>query len=138
MINSVSRRNFLKTTFVSVGAVFAYSIAGTRLLANSVKQVLFSTNKGRGGCDKCEKAIAKMLNDKAKKQELEKLFAGKGMVTFYVRNQKRRKLSSGVNIAVGHCARKITRESSCFIDGCKKEINSTLIFNEIKKHLKAN
>jgi hypothetical protein len=49
MINSVSRRNFLKTTFVGVGAVFAYSIAGTRLLANSVKQVLFSTNKGRGG-----------------------------------------------------------------------------------------
>jgi len=137
MENQISRRNFLKTTCLGAGVVLAYSITGSTLMASSAEKVSFSVDKAKGGCDKCEKAIADILKDKTKKMELEKIFAGKGKVTFYVRHQRRRKLPSGVNIAVGHCAKNLKRQTSCFIDGCKKEIKSDALFNDIIKKFKS-
>jgi hypothetical protein len=137
MENRISRRHFLEKTCIGAGILLTYTISGNSLFADSTSNVSFSVDKGRGGCNKCEKAISDILNDKTKKMELEKIFAGKGKVTFYVRHQKRRKLPSGINIAVGHCTRDIKRQTSCFIDKCGKTITSESLLSTLKKQFKA-
>jgi len=138
MNNKLCRRTFLKASLLSAGTILAYSLSIQNLFAKAkakVKKTLkFSINKSKGGCNRCENAINGILNNKLKKDKLEKMFANRENVTFFVRRQKRRKLPKCVKISVGNCARSLRSKSDLYIKGCTKEITTKYVFQEIENH----
>lgn len=139
MDKNFGRRTFLKISLISAGTILAYSLPINALFAKAkakVKKIIKFTinNKAKGGCNRCEDAINGILNNKFKKDKLEKMFANRESVTFFVRRQKRRKLPKGVKISVGTCARSLRSKSDLYIKGCTKEITTKYVFQEIENH----
>jgi hypothetical protein len=131
MNTDLSRRKFIKAGILGAGTVLTWTIFTDDVLAGGGSRVRFSTKKAKGGCTRCEKAIAEMLKDKDKRAEIENLFPAKSKVVFYVRRQKYRTRVAENAIAVGHCARALRSKADVFVNGCTKQINSNFVYKTI-------
>ena len=132
MQRKIRRRDFIK--FCAAGSCWTLILGGGNLLggdATGAGRVAFRTRIGTGGCSQCETAIKLMLMGE-RSDELEKLFAGREEVVFYVRRHADDTKPDINSIAVGDCTASLASHSIMHIKGCRDKIKPTYIFKKIR------
>lgn len=133
MNSKLSRRDFIKSGLIGAGTVLTWTVLTNE--AHAGTGVRFSVKQGKKGCQRCPTSVKKMLKDKAKRAELEKLFPDKSKVVFYVRRHKSSTKVAENAIAVGACARSLKGKSKTWVPGCTRQINPDYVYKTLIEKL---
>lgn len=134
MNSELSRRKFIKAGVLGIGTVLSWSVFTNDALAagNGVK---FSVKQGKKGCSRCPDSVNKILKDKAKLAELEKLFPEKSSVVFYVRRHSSKTKVAENAIAIGACSKSLESKCDAFVQGCTRQINPDYVYKTLIEKL---